>query len=681
MATHDKTASTGTMLQASATGSAAVTAATAGVSAYTPTAIQTGAIAAAVGQLVLVNVAAAAATVSLPAAPANLSLVAVKAITSGYASASSPTPYTVTIQCGGSDTIDNSSATSVQISTLNQLYAFQYDSALATWLLVDDEIPMAQLDGRSQRVVSVRAAPFSATGNGVTDDTKAIQAAINYATAIHATTFLPSSGTLSYRVSNLVLPQGAILRGVSSGTYPGNQAIPGVSTLTRLAGTNSDLLTIADGSNYCRIRDIQLDGNKNNNTAGDGIHISDGAAGQEAQVLIERCYVHDNPGHNIYLGKNRRASKVTDSVCNYAGKDGICVAGSDNTVGQNICGSNGRAGINLGTTTALRWAADANPNSAAVTHVVSNDVYGNLVGINVAASSWGNVIGFNGIDRNSDEGVAVYDGDMAATIQANVFHSNGVAIDDTYPHIGLGTGVLNLEIAANVFAALDGGVSNVANYCVHAASAQTSISGDLGITDATSTNHGLIYAAAGVWNSTSGASTGTWTAADQGLLAWTEDPSAAAANSQIPVAGTLYLRRVHVPIACSVTNVLVNTTAAGSSLSNCYAALFTASGTRVAGSADQSSSGSNWSSGTGIKTVPLAGGPYTITAGDYYVGVIANGTTLPSVARSNSQGAAMVNVGLASGFRTATGGTGNVSVPASTGTLTASAYAFWMGLS
>jgi hypothetical protein len=62
-------------------------------------------------------------------------------------------------------------------------------------------------------VVSVKDAPFNAAGNGVADDTKAIQAAINYATA----------------------------------------------------------------NNYCHIRDIQIDGNKKNNTTGDGIHISDGA--------------------------------------------------------------------------------------------------------------------------------------------------------------------------------------------------------------------------------------------------------------------------------------------------------------------------------------------------------------------------------------------------------------------
>jgi parallel beta-helix repeat protein len=343
----------------------------------------------------------------------------------------------------------------------------------------------------STRTVSVKDAPFNAKGDGVADDTKAIQAAINYATSKNAVTFFPATGQADYRVRQLVLPSGAILEGVAPGTYPANRAVAGVSTLARIAGANSDLLSIPDGHNYCRIRDIQVDGNKRNNSAGDGIHVGDGAAGQETQVVIERCYVHDNPGHNIYLGTFRRANKVVDCVCNYAGRDGICVSGSDNTLAHNICGSNARAGINLGTSKALHWGAEANQHSAAITHVLSNDIYQNLVGINVASGSWGSIISCNGIDRNFNEGVAVYDGTMPATIHANVLHSNGTAANSTFPHIHLGVGVGAVAIAANVFAKCDAGVRNMASYGVHADSKSTKITGDLGIHDSGSTAHGM----------------------------------------------------------------------------------------------------------------------------------------------------------------------------------------------
>jgi hypothetical protein len=60
---------------------------------------------------------------------------------------------------------------------------------------------------------------------------------------------------------------------------------------------------------------------------------------------------------------------------------------------------------------------------------------------------------------------------------------------------------------------------------------------------------------------------GVWTAADQGLTAWTETPGMPAASSLLAT-GVLYGRRVHVPTARSVTNVLVNVTTQGSSRSS-----------------------------------------------------------------------------------------------------------------
>ena len=91
-------------------------------------------------------------------------------------------------------------------------------------------------------------------------------------------------------------------------------------------------------------------------------------AGAESQVIIQRCYVHDNPDSNIYLGSGRRANKVLDCVCNYSlTSDGITVAGSDNTIQRNICGSNARAGICLGTTGTQHWAAVSGGNAVAPT--------------------------------------------------------------------------------------------------------------------------------------------------------------------------------------------------------------------------------------------------------------------------------------------------------------------------
>lgn len=519
-----------------------------------------------------------------------------------------------------------------------------------------------------------------AKGDGTTDDTAAIQATINLANTDGMGVFFPYA---QYRFSTLTLGTSSLLYGVTAGSYGGasEDALSGQSCLERIASTNEHGIVLPDGNNYCRIYDLEIDGNKNNNTAGDGIHIADGASGQECQAIIQRCFIHDNPGSNIYLGNNRRANKVLDSVCNYAVADGITVAGSDNTVRGNICGTNGAAGINLGTTIGLRWAARSTPFSAAVSHVSDNDVYGNLVGINVSSGSWGSMIYHNGIDRNLDEGIAVYDG-TSTTLSGNALHSNGQNATNTYPHIGLGANVVSADITGNVFAQLDSGVTNVPSYGVSAAGTTTKVNGDLGVIDSTSTVGGLVFAKTGVWVQTTGALTGSWSAPDQGLIAWSFDIIAAENSSPLGAQGLLYLTRVHVPIACAVTNVLIHVSTLGATLTSGenFAGLWSATGTQIGITADQST---NWSTTTGIQVMALAGGAKTITAGDYFVGFYANGTTLPTLTRGQSAGGSpgAVNLG-SSTLRFATANTGLLTTPPTTlGALTGTNFSFWAAVS
>jgi len=136
----------------------------------------------------------------------------------------------------------------------------------------------------AQGVVSVLTS--GAKGDNTTDDTHAIQAAIDSGNQTGAAVFFPAG---VYRVSQLVMRKGTILQGVSSGTYPDNNTISGASVLARLANTNKDVLLAPDGANYCRIFDLAIDGNTNNNTAGHGLCVADGAAGQEGQIIVERC--------------------------------------------------------------------------------------------------------------------------------------------------------------------------------------------------------------------------------------------------------------------------------------------------------------------------------------------------------------------------------------------------------
>ena len=337
---------------------------------------------------------------------------------------------------------------------------------------------------------------FGAKGDNATDDTTAIQNAINAANTAGLAVYFPAA---KYRVSQLTLLSGTILQGVSAGTYPGDDNISGVSVLVRIASTNLDVLVAPDGTNYCRIYDIAIDGNKNNNTAGYGLNIQDGAAGQESQIIVERCFFQSNPNSNLYLGNNRRANKVLNSVFNYSGSgDGITVAGSDNTIQGNICGTNARAGINLGTTVTQNWASFGSNLNSTTTHVYNNDIYGNLVGIAIPQNATRSIIVGNGIDRNQNQGISVYNGDCN-TIIGNAFHSNGQAATNTYGHIDLASGVTNVDISNNTFGPLDGGMTNVCSYCVtlQTGIGSGTITGNIGVFDATDTVNGLISAAGG----------------------------------------------------------------------------------------------------------------------------------------------------------------------------------------
>jgi parallel beta-helix repeat protein len=280
-----------------------------------------------------------------------------------------------------------------------------------------------------------------------------------------------------------VLRTGTILQGVTSGTYPDNQNISGSSVLARIANTNKHLLLAPDGANYCRIRDLAIDGNKNNNNKGYGLCIADGAAGQESQIIVDRCYFHTNPESNVYLGRNRRANAIQNSVFNYSlTGDGITVAGSDNTIAGNICGSNARAGICLGTTATQNWGASSPNFSANIAHVNDNDIYNNLVGIAIANGSVGCMISGNGVDRNKNQGITVYSG-SSNTLVTNSLHSNGVSKHNTYAHIDVGSGVKEVCISNNNFTPIDSGVTNNASYCVYIAPGATRVIGDLGCTD------------------------------------------------------------------------------------------------------------------------------------------------------------------------------------------------------
>jgi hypothetical protein len=178
---------------------------------------------------------------------------------------------------------------------------------------------------------------------------------------------------------------------------------------------------------------------------------------------------------------------------------------------------------------------------------------------------------------------------------------------------------------------------------------------------------------------------GNWTAADQGFITWNYDQPSLAAGSGVALttAGTLYVMAVKLNVAASITNISYYMTTGGSALTSgqCFAALYQGAGGALLGTtADQST---NFAATGAFKTAAISGGPVSAAAGKLYVAFWFNGTTGPSLARSNST-TSLLNAGLATAAsRWGVADTGKTTTaPSTLGTITGNAPAgYWVALS
>lgn len=168
-----------------------------------------------------------------------------------------------------------------------------------------------------------------------------------------------------------------------------------------------------------------------------------------------------------------------------------------------------------------------------------------------------------------------------------------------------------------------------------------------------------------------------FTPADHGLITWPYDPSAAPNPTTLPASGTVYVIKVHVPHATSVTNIVTQIYTAGSGLTagECFAGIYQ-NGTLIGATADQSTA---WAS-AGVKTMAITGGPVSLAAGDAYIAFLFNGTTGPALPVGN--GNSLVNVGLAStAVRYGQANTAVTTLPSTLGSISGRPTSYWAALS
>lgn len=301
-----------------------------------------------------------------------------------------------------------------------------------------------QVHKKVNQVRDVKA-DYGAAGDGIADDTTAVQNALNAG----GVTFFPVG---TYLTGQLTLPHAAVLRGVNSGTYNNTFTDAQRSRIKLRNAANAHHILIPIASRRQLISDIEFDGNKANQVGSwHGILYAPDTVSNETQGIIERVYVHDYSDTGIRVDGWRQAVHLQNCVSNFNSNHGIQIIGTDTVVDNPICGDNVGSGIVL---------------SGNVTVVKGGAIYNNQVGINVTSGIKRAVLIANGIDKNLRQGVLVAATCAGVSLVGNKFTSNGRETDNTYPTIDIQTTTGFVALVGNSFSPLEPGVTNSSSYAV-----------------------------------------------------------------------------------------------------------------------------------------------------------------------------------------------------------------------
>jgi hypothetical protein len=179
-------------------------------------------------------------------------------------------------------------------ATGSGLTSFQGRTAPAAVLTLGDVegTGLNAADVNAPTVYNVMNSAYGATGNGVTDDTAAIQAAINAAHAAGGGVVDLAGATVNFQFSNLVMYAYVTLQGESIHHTP----------LTRITGSTGSAITDAQSGNpgggvAMVIRNVIINGN---GTSGDCINLGNGSFQFTSGAYLEHDYVFDFPSGTAF---------------------------------------------------------------------------------------------------------------------------------------------------------------------------------------------------------------------------------------------------------------------------------------------------------------------------------------------------------------------------------------------
>lgn len=462
---------------------------------------------------------------------------------------------------------------------------------------------------------------FGAIGNGVHDDTAAIQTALNIANLrgggvvyLPAGTYKLSSALTLY--SNITMYGDGVALSVLQQTS---------TSAHGLVGSNLELVTL---------QDFTVDGPATG--TGVGIRLTGTVVIYSFYINMTRVMVKQFGSHGILID-DPVTSVLTNVTSKENGGEGFYIQCSDlGTVGtstsligcyaHNNTSGNGFRLYNMVYSALSGCATDNNTN-----------------GYKIEACEGVTLTGC-GAEENTGDSIQVNGGNNISVWGAWLSESgtNGVHVTGSAHQVTL-KGIKEFSSGSATFIKVDAGCTEVTIENCKSDTLTNSLA--VGTTTVLPAN--------------------SPTPADVDLIGWTYDGAIHTAGSGSLVDGTIYLAAVYIREVTTATQLwyAVTTASSAATAASNWIGLYNASGTRLATVDITTDIGT-----TGIKTATFTG--ITLTPGMYWIAILSNGTgTDPQVSVANNAGVATVKVGMPNGnlpaarLRYATNATAQTTLP------------------